>query len=119
MKIFIIALIILIVLSSSVILSTRSTVSMCNELIKEAEALPRNITGADVSAFNIKWKEYKPFFCITVSHKETDAIDDTLTKLSADIKSGYEEGYVFSREALISTLERLKNSESLSFDRIF
>ncbi len=125
MKTFIIAACIFSVMLVSVIFSSWRSVSVSEELLSLAEELPESIDGTQgifsdvIDRFNEKWMSERLFIHFVIGHTENQAIEDSLDELTERYKSGDQPGYMSARKRLISSIDRIINTESLSIDTVF
>lgn len=108
-----------------VISSSAISVGYARELIQIAEELPASRTEspweASAATENLKilFESKRMFLHFVVGHAEIDSIENALLDLEAAQKSGDGYSYASARGRLISAIERIINSESLSLEAIF
>lgn len=118
MKTFIGSLITLAVLIICVTLNCLYIESCAGELTEILEDMPETAEEADISPLREKWDGCKKIIGLTVSHRETDEIDDTISQIESYIESRNDSSYRASLTTLGCQIERLSQSEALSLDRI-
>lgn len=108
-----------------VISSSAISVGYARELIQIAEKLPPSWAEADTETSATSenlincFESKRMFLHFVVGHAEIDSIESALLDLEAAQKSGDGYSYASARGRLISAIERIINSESLSLEAIF
>ncbi len=125
MKTFYLAAAVFLAILIFVILSSALSVGYARELIQIAEGLPSSeaefTSEAFVATENLKilFESKRMFLHFVIGHAEIDSIESALLDLESAQKSGDEYDYASARGRLISDLERIISSESLSLEAIF
>lgn len=119
MKAFIAGIITLSILIAAVTFNGIFVCRQIQALSDETRALSSDITLANCEALTELWKSSSPFITLSVSRSSVDEIDDTITLMINDIKTGNETAYLVSRTKLICLFDRLKETESFNLRRIF
>ncbi|MBO5196355.1 MAG: DUF4363 family protein [Clostridia bacterium] len=115
MKNFVISLIVFLLIgilatTNAVILNDKAT-----ELITALEALPENPDGQKAKEIIDLWYSHESCFNLTVSHTVTDRIEENLYCLK---NAGDSHSFLASRDVLLVLLRDMKDSSSISLDRI-
>ena len=71
-----------------------------------------------IEHFLMKWASARKIIHFIVGHDEADKIDETLTELRVRYVMGDLPGYMAAREKLLLAIQRLSDSEALSFDSV-
>ena len=108
-----------------VISSSALSVGYARELMQIAEGLPSSeaefTSEASAATENLKilFESRRKFLHFVIGHAEIDSIESALLDLEAAQKSGDGYSYASARGRLISAIERIISSESLSLEAIF
>ena len=116
MKTFILSLSVFAVIS---ILATANAVILndkVGEMITALEALPENPDGQKANMIIDLWYKNEEWFNLTVSHTVTDKIEENLYCLKNAPDSS---SLLTTRDVLLVLLKDMKDSSSISLDRIF
>ena len=125
MKTFVIATAIFLTILAFVITSTTLLVKFANELKDLADEFPSALPQSEKSFqtalddFNEYFNKRRLFIHFIVGHSENQAIENALSELEARQKSGDPAGYASARSRLISAIDKIINSESLSLNTVF
>lgn len=119
MKSFICSLLTLAVLTAVVITNCIYVKGCAEELMSLADGLQYDSPSSDIARIKDRWDSCKKLISLSVDHKETDEIDDTLSKLETHAQLGALSAFASELTALKCQLQRLAESESFSPDRIF
>ena len=115
MKIFISSLIIFGLLCTFISINAVTFQAMVDELLDAIKNLPqepdRILTGEIIDL----WFKYEDYFNLTVNHNVTDQIEVTMFNL---LYAADENNYAALRQTLTVLLTDLKNSASVTLDRI-
>lgn len=116
MKTFILSLSVFIIIgilatTNAVILNDKAT-----ELITALEALPETPDGQEANEIIDLWFKNERWFNLTVSHTVTDKIEENLYCLK---NAGDSHSLLTSRDVLLVLMKDMKDSSSISLDRIF
>lgn len=115
MKTFVISISIFLALCTFVTLNARIVCSRTDELISKIENLPKEPNDALSGEILNLWFEHEALFNLTVNHNITDQIEISLYNL----KNAHDaSSLAYARDSLLVLLKDMKNSSSLSLDRI-
>lgn len=119
MKTFIVSIVTFIVLVIGVTLNCIYIENTASSLSDATDSLSKSVEDADISHLCEIWDTAKPRLSLSIDHKETDAIGDTITQIKVQISLGEQNAYESAVATLKNQLDRLAESEALAFDRIF
>lgn len=119
MKTFIVSLVTLAILIVCVTLNCIFVQRSVDDLSRAVEALPDDAATAVLDELSGKWDKCKTWISVSVSHRETDDIDDSISQLEVHIKEKNQSAYASAVASLKCQLSRLAESETLSPGRIF
>ena len=124
MKAFIVALSFFIVITAFVIFTSIYMTSESNDLIVLAEKLPLTFSKTDditpiYTDFAREWNKFRAPVRYFIGHTDADTIDDAIDEIKLRYDSGDISGYLAARAKLISTLDRIRSSESFTADSLF
>ena len=115
MKTFVISITIFIILCTFVTFNAKYVCVRADMLIEKTKNLPKEPDSALSGEIINLWFEYKEVFNITVNHTVTDQIEIVLCNLQ---NASDEKSLANARDTVLILLEDMKNSSSLSLDRI-
>lgn len=125
MKTFVLALVVLILLTGIVILSAHSMVATTDGMLALLDQLPSVVIGSEadfqhtLNRLHETWEPHRWMFRCFVGHNEADRIDDGLSELRVRYVCGDRAGYMSARRALIAHLEQIRLSEQFRVDSLF
>ncbi len=119
MKAFIAGLITLASLIAAVTFNGFFVHQKIETLLAQTQALSEEAISADATKLSDTWDASSPWIALSVSRLTVDEIEDTISLLLSDIKTGNETGYLVSRTKLICLFKRLQETESFNLRRIF
>ena len=125
MKTFILASAIFVLILFFVIASSVFLVKTGRELKKIAGDFPEILPPEDdvfqdvLKRFKNEFSKKRLFIHLTIGHSENDSVENALEELEARQKNGDPAGYASARNRLISAIEKIIYSESLSLSTVF
>lgn len=119
MKTFIVAIITLTVLITGVAFNCIYITNTVDALLSAVDALPKDAENSSIAILKQQWDICKNRISLTVDHKETDEIDDTISQIEVHIYEKNQSAYASAVVSLKCQLLRLAESEALSIGRIF
>ena len=125
MKTFVLAMCVFLAIVVFVTVSAIFTVSIANDMKLLAESFPKTLFEnmgdfyATLEKFRDKFDSCRTFIHFLIGETEEDSIENALTELEDKEKNGDPSGYASARSRLISAIEKIINSESLSLNTVF
>jgi len=123
MKVFILALSVLVLAALLVAADCWYIGRLCGELLRVVAGMPGE-TG-DLSAFDTAYREFErtwvsgeKWMHILVGHEAADRVTELLTETGMRYLGRDDAGYMAAREQLCRQLEKIREGESLSADSI-
>ncbi len=118
MKPFIIALCVFILVSAAVVANAIHLNRFLSEMEDAIDSTPETPDEEAVAKLMKMWEHTCGFCCLSVSHREADAIENALTQMKCYAAAGNRSEYLASRGLLMDTVKRMRRAEALSMDRI-
>lgn len=119
MKAFIAGVITLSLLITTITVNAILIINKTDRILEEINALSESVETADDTRLQMLWKNSRSWIALTVHRENVDDIDDILTQLELEIAEQNSLGYLREKKKLLTTVKRLKKTESFSFSRIF
>jgi len=117
MKSFIIAAIILIVVTAAVIISAVYIVKITDELLKDCDDLIADSDNTSIDDILSKWRKCRTFLTFTVNKLDIERADNAFR--AVEIHRYNENEYKYRLHELKSALRSIAESGRLSFEIIF
>lgn len=126
MRTFILSLVVFCLLIGILWFTGRYIARRTDELMGAANSLPipddsgenRAASLRTIESFVNRWSSMRKTIHFIIGHEEADKIDETLTDLRIRFVTKDDTGYMAAREKLLFIIQRLSDSESLSFDNV-
>lgn len=124
MKAFLTALTVFFLITGFVVFCALSLTSGCDMLVSAAESLPEKVgTGREFENAYLKisrdWYELRGPVRYFVGHTDADAVEDALADMKSRNDTNDQAGYSSARQKLISSLIRIRATESFTADSLF
>ena len=121
MKVFIIALILLLSLILSAFVFSHILISEIDAITKEAESL-RQLQPSEWErgANQVKktWEAKRPLFSMTINHTESDRVEDVFAQLQGAAKTSGDD-FLIAAEELISALSHIRDLCATTPEMVF